>query len=89
MGEVIDVLMFLLDLKGRSKTPALIASLDAIADLDIGFIIKNLNGSCGLLEIFRLFLSGEQKVTFTIFFKSFIKDTLLPHLHRGENEVHI
>ena len=49
LGEVIDVLMFLLDLKGRSKTPALIASLDAIADLDIGFIIKNLNGSCGLL----------------------------------------
>ena len=58
LAEVIDVLMFLLDLKGRSKTSHLVTSLDAIADLDTNFIIKNLNGSCGLLEIFRLFLSG-------------------------------
>ena len=49
LGEVIDVLMFLLDLKGRSKTAPLIASLYAIASLDIAFLIKNMNGSCGLL----------------------------------------
>ena len=60
------MLMFLLDLKGRSKTPALIASLDAISGLDLDFIVNYLVGNCGLLEIFRLFLSGDQKITFAI-----------------------
>jgi len=84
LAEVIDVLMFLLDLKGRSKTPALIASLDAISGLDLDFIVNYLVGNCGLLEIFRLFLSGDQKITFAIFFKSFTKDILLPHLKNGD-----
>jgi hypothetical protein len=81
--------MFLLDLKGRHKTAALIASLDSISSLDVGFIVKYLTGNCGLLEIFRLFLSGDQKITFAIFFKNFVKTILLPHLNIQEHHSHI
>ncbi len=83
LSEVMDVLLFLLELRGTSKTSAFLASLDSLSTLSIDFLFKHLVGSCGLLEIFRMFLGGEQKIGFTLFFKKLVKEVLLPNIGSG------
>lgn len=49
LAEVMDVLLFLLELRGTSKTAALLASLDSLSTLSLDFLFRHLVGSCGLL----------------------------------------
>lgn len=49
LAEVMDILLFLLELRGSSRTAPLIASLDALSTISIDFLFSHLVGSCGLL----------------------------------------
>lgn len=81
-NEIVDLLMFLIDLKGSSSKVigALVTSLDSFKETNVHFMVRYLGGSYGFLSIFQLYLSSDLRLPFALFMKSYFIEILLPAL---------
>jgi hypothetical protein len=88
-NEIVDLLMFLTDLKGShgKVVGVLLTSLHSFKETNVQLMVKYLGGTMGFLSNFQLFLSTEVRLPFAIFMKRYFVDTLLPALRQPANHL--
>lgn len=88
-NEVVDLLMFLTDLKGSHGRVAatLLNSLDKFKEINVDLMVKYLGGTVGFLSNFQLFLSTDVRTPFAVFMKRYFLDILLPALRQPSNQL--
>jgi hypothetical protein len=88
-NEIVDLLMFLTDLKGSQGrvVAVLLASLDSFKETNVDLMVKYLGGTVGFLSNFQLFLSTEVRLPFAVFMKRYFLEVLLPAIRQPGNQL--